>query len=657
MARRMELWFGCCAVAAALVASTATAEPYALASPGANDENTVSPIKHVIVIIGESRGFDHVFGGYVAKPGQTVLNILSEGVIAANGKPGPNFGRQTIFGQPTQFGAAVTHRFEIAPTTAKAPYSRLPPPGAAGAPTNQDDLNPPPFATVEAAANYEHGLFPGDIALVTTGASGLSGTHVPDSRIENVLSLPNGPFQLTGAAMPYDAYTGSPVHRFFQMWQQLDCDVSHASAANPSGCLADLFPWVETTVGAGSNGKPPPAGYDPATYQAPEGAAAMGFYNMAQGDSPYFRKLADEYAISDNFHQAVAGGAGANHIMLGYADMIFFSDTNGKPAVPPSGQIENPNPQPRSNNFWINDGYGSVATKIGGSFANCSDRKQPGVAPIIAYLNAMRVKANCQSTAFYMVNNYNPAYVGDGALDSAATGPFTIPPTHVRHLGDSLNAGRVSWSYFGEGWNDYRADPDRVRNPAGYLYCGICNPFQYSAATMTDRQQRETRLHDTMDLYRAIAAGALPAVSIVTPNALNDGHPASSKLDLFESFTRRIITELRNNPALWKDTAVFVTFSDGGGYWDSGYVQPVDFFGDGTRVPLIVVSPYSTGGRVVHSYGDLVSIDKFIERNWKLGPISARSRDNLKNPVSTSSNPYVPTNRPAIGDLFDMFAF
>ncbi len=143
----------------------------------------------------------------------------------------------------------------------------------------------------------------------------------------------------------------------------------------------------------------------------------------------------------------------------------------------------------------------------------------------------------------------------------------------------------------------------------------------------------------------------------MTPNALNDGHPASSKLDLFEAFTRRVITELRGNPSLWKSTAVFVTFSDGGGYWDSGYLQPLDFFGDGPRVPLIVVSPYSAGGRVIHSYGDLVSIDKFIERNWRLGPISARSRDNLKNPVSSAANPYVPTNRPAIGDLFDMFAF
>ena len=56
------------------------------------------------------------------------------------------------------------------------------------------------------------------------------------------------------------------------------------------------------------------------------------------------------------------------------------------------------------------------------------------------------------------------------------------------------------------------------------------------------------------------------------------------------------------NPKLWNDTAIFVTFDEGGGYWDSGYVQPIDFFGDGPRIPMIVVSKYSTGGHISHTY-------------------------------------------------------
>jgi phospholipase C len=86
-------------------------------------------------------------------------------------------------------------------------------------------------------------------------------------------------------------------------------------------------------------------------------------------------------------------------------------------------------------------------------------------------------------------------------------------------------------------------------------------------------------------------------------------------------------------------------------------VQQLDFFGDGTRIPMIVVSKYSTGGHINHTYTDHASVIKFIDANWGLSPITTRSRDNLLNPVASDANPYVPVNRPAIGDLMDMFTF
>jgi phospholipase C len=93
------------------------------------------------------------------------------------------------------------------------------------------------------------------------------------------------------------------------------------------------------------------------------------------------------------------------------------------------------------------------------------------------------------------------------------------------------------------------------------------------------------------------------------------------------------------------------------GYYDSGYIQPLDFFGDRPRIPLIVVSNFTKGGHINHTYTDHVSILKFIERNWHLRPLTARSRDNFPNPVSEKDNPYVPLNSPALGDLFDKFHF
>src|SRR5277367_6465210 len=58
-------------------------------------KNTTSPIKHVIIIIGENRSFDHVFATYVPKKGETVNNLLSEGIIKLDPNkraiPGPDF--------------------------------------------------------------------------------------------------------------------------------------------------------------------------------------------------------------------------------------------------------------------------------------------------------------------------------------------------------------------------------------------------------------------------------------------------------------------------------------------------------------------------------------------------------------------------------------
>jgi len=108
---------------------------------------------------------------------------------------------------------------------------------------------------------------------------------------------------------------------------------------------------------------------------------------------------------------------------------------------------------------------------------------------------------------------------------------------------------------------------------------------------------------------------------------------------------------------LWSKTAIFVTLDEGGGEYDSGYIQPIDFFGDGPRTVLIAVSPYATTGFVDHTYADHASVVKFIEHNWRIGPLSERSRDNLPNPIAGAASPYVPENSPAIGDLTTMFDF
>jgi len=605
---------------------------------GPNDSATTTPIKHVIIIIGENRSFDHIFATYRAKDGQRVLNLLSQGIVNIDGTPGPNFA------EAVQNQASDTTVFSIHPTIT-GPYATLPPPNTGSTHEAASKQIPPPFPTVAEAAEYDYGLPSWDLYMLTVGASGLAPRTI-DTRIANVMNLPSGPFQLS-PGISADAYTADPVHRFYQMWQQDDCSVAYATADNPSGCRMDLYPWVAVTIGAGDPGTPPPSPFTDETTN--QGAISMGFYNMAAGDAHFWEQLAQEFTMSDNFHQSVLGGTAANHIMLASGDAYWYSDGNGNPITPPSVEIVNPNPQPGTNNWYTLDGY------PGGAYTDCADTTQPGVAPIVDYLNSLpyHPSPNCLPGYYYMVDNHSPAYLGDGSLN--ATNHNTAPPSSTPTIADVLLQAGISWTYYGEGWNAYLQDP--AGTAPNDVYCVVCNPFQYETSIMTNAAVRTNDIRDSADLYTDIAANELPAVSFVKPGRFNNGHPVSSKPDVTGAFVAKVLQALQAQPALHKNTAVFITFDETGGWFDSGYIQPLDFFGDGPRIPLIVVSAYSEGGRVVHSYGDQVSILKFIEKNWNLPPISTRSRDNLPNPIASASNPYVPTNSPAIDDLMDFFHF
>ena len=53
-----------------------TVIPVAAIAQTDNSSKTRTPIKHVIVILGENRTFDHIFATYKPKKGETVKNLF-----------------------------------------------------------------------------------------------------------------------------------------------------------------------------------------------------------------------------------------------------------------------------------------------------------------------------------------------------------------------------------------------------------------------------------------------------------------------------------------------------------------------------------------------------------------------------------------------------
>ena len=583
---------------------------------------TASPIKHVIIIVGENRSFDHLFATYVPKrKNERVVNLLSEGIIYADGTPGPHFAKAHQFKVVSAphggkfFGSADMANKEL--------YSTLPAPDVNGV------QNPPAAALLSLGG--DPGLPPQDQFLMGTGGTGLPFTAGPDARIPNVSSLLPGPFQLTGPNLAFDAYAGDTVHQYFQMVQQVDCaiDAEHVSKDNPTGCLHDLQSAIDTTYSTPLGGTPHDSGQ------------TMEFFNIQNGDAPLFKSLADNYTMSDNYHQPVLGGTGPDSQPLGFADQVFFSDGKGNPATPAAKNIYNPDPVAGTLNLYTQRAQ----------WFNCSDPSQPGIAAITDYLKALpyAVDPKCGPGEYWQAVNVNPAFTPKGTPQSG----LVVPPTMQQSIGDVLSAHNIPWKYYGGAFN-----ASGTGGPLDGLYCNICNPFEYESvypSLVADH------MRDVTDLFTDLVNGTLPAVSYVKPDGVMDGHPASSKWGLFEAFAQNIIELAQSNPKQWAETAIFVTVDEGGGFYDSGFVQWVDFFGTGPRIPMIAVSPFSRGGYVSHVYNEHSSFVKFVERNWVLNTkLTARSRDNLPNPIQGhdgDADDYVPRNMPAIGDLFDLFHF
>lgn len=541
-----------------------------------NAQDTRTPIKNLIVVIGENTSFDTLFATYQPPSGQSIRNLLSAGIVDVQGQPGPAYSKALQKSPKTKRMFDVDYKESTAYAVLPRPYARAEKEG----PKRIDEKIP-----------------------------------------EN---LPAGPYQIT-KYRSYTEYTDSnPVHRFYQMWQQVNAGRN------------DLFLWTGLTSGEGARDRKNPS---KGTYY---GSEPMGFYNMANGDVPYFKKLAQEFAISDNYHQAVMGGTMPNYFFLAHGDIARHLN-EGKPVAPPEQLIENPEPITWSANWYTQSGYAS------GSYVACADEKQGGVPAIRRYLRGLPYKAfndgNCESDTFYLVNNFPSPYTFKGAIKAPPPNQPLATIQTAPNIATQLQAAGVTWKWYHGG-----------RNGAGVKkgeYTSDTDPLTFSKPVMESSLAKQLQGDD--DFFSDLDKG-LPSISFISPPITKTGHPHYGSPAYFEEYVKNIVEKVQANPKLWEQTAILVTYDEGGGFYDSGYIQPIDFFGDGTRVPLILVSKWVNPGHVEHSYYDHASIHKFIQRNWSLKPLSVRTRDNLPNPVHTSDN-YVPNNRPAIGDLYEMFSF
>jgi len=205
-------------------------------------------------------------------------------------------------------------------------------------------------------------------------------------------------------------------------------------------------------------------------------------------------------------------------------------------------------------------------------------------------------------------------------------------------------------------------------------------PFQYYASTANLTHARPSSIsaigssyeanghtpdpanhqYDTDDFFNALTNGILPSVTFLKAQSYQDAHPGNSDPIDEQAFVVKVINALQES-SFWESTAVVITYDDSDGWYDhqmpsivnpstSSYVDVLNApgvcdkgaqqaedgkipdrttplngvdgrpvlgrCGYGTRLPLLVISPWAKDNYIDHTLLDQSSVIRFIEDNF-----------------------------------------
>jgi phospholipase C len=185
---------------------------------------------------------------------------------------------------------------------------------------------------------------------------------------------------------------------------------------------------------------------------------------------------------------------------------------------------------------------------------------------------------------------------------------------------------KISWKYYVETQPD-KSGGCKLNAHFSQLACPdpkiltLWNPMP-GFKTIRDSQADMSRLVSLDSYYRDLKQGSLPQVSWIIPDFQDSEHPPEP-IAQGMWYVTRIINALIESP-YWKNTVIFLSWDDYGGFYDHVPPPEVDAYGYGPRVPNIVISPYAKANYISHYTYDLTSILKFIEVRWDLKHLTPR---------------------------------
>ncbi|MBB5577302.1 MULTISPECIES: acid phosphatase [Rhizobium] len=329
---------------------------------------------------------------------------------------------------------------------------------------------------------------------------------------------------------------------------------------------------------------------------ADSGALAMSFWD---GSKTAMWKVAQKYALADNFFMGAFGGSFFNHQWLICACAPYYPNADTSAAKPSIAVVEP-------------DGVTLKAA------ANSPKSAMDGIPKFAGDGNL--------TPDFYAVNTMQPPYQpsgngpapdGDKAL-ADPNKPTTLPPQIEPTIGDMLSLKHVTWAWYSGAWQDVLDHGNKEPVPNLQYHH---QPFNYYANFAPGTAARAEHLRDGglggTEFIKAIDAGTLPQVSFYKPQGNLNEHSGYADIEAGDAHIADLIAHLEKSPQ-WPHMLVVVTYDENGGIWDHVAPPKGDRWGPGSRIPAIIVSPFARHGFVDHTPMDTTSILRFITRRFEL---------------------------------------
>ncbi len=369
-----------------------------------------------------------------------------------------------------------------------------------------------------------------------------------------------------------------------------------ATAARISdGGVVELGPLTDNTPGANHSWSAALTAYhDGAMDQFDlipgSGGGANNLVQAIEDDIPNYWKLAREFVLSDNFFSSVHGPSFPNHLYT--------------IAAQSGGVQDNPNGNPFGEDAPLVDPCESQFS--------CPHPGEPGLEPsdIEGFPELRAPLWGCDANPKSRV----------AVLDQEREVEEIYPCFDFPTLGDELSEAGVSWKMYAP----VEPDPDGGigGTPNGYQWT-VYDAIRH----IRDSEAWAAQVVATEQFVEDARSGNLPAVSWISiPFAVTE-RPPMSVCD-GENWTVSLIQALSSGPN-WRDSAMFITWDDFGGFYDHVAPTQIDLFGLGFRVPLLVVSPFAKRGYIDHERSEFSSVLRFIEMNWDLPSLTHRDSQSI----------------------------